>query len=166
MVVAALVVSDGCFVYSIILLLSNWNPPSHSATIVGTMLPSIVSLSTNLSYHPWIVTQDNVNDTGYHLFIHPHRASLRTGVYPTHWSTAFEVSDLHHILALVIILCCSSLLRLFCLFNILSTLVNLNKEIFRVSILNWISLNIEVVFTTKKTVSFRGGDLARPDNEL
>lgn len=67
----------------------------------------------------------------------------------------FGTLDLDHLLAFAVILCCPGLLRLLCLFSTLGTLGTLTQEVFRVPVLNRVSLDVKVFFATKQAVAFR-----------
>lgn len=67
----------------------------------------------------------------------------------------FGTLDLDHLLAFAVILCGPGLLRLLCLFGTLGTLGTLTQEVFRVPVLNRVSLDVKVFFATEEAIAFR-----------
>ena len=71
--------------------------------------------------------------------------------------------NLYHLLAFAVVLCGPGLLRLVCLFGTLGTLT---QEVFRVPVLNRVSLDVKVLFATKEAIAFRVCDWACAGDEL
>ena len=78
----------------------------------------------------------------------------------------FGTLDLYHFLAFAVILCGPGLLRLFRLFGTLGTLGTLTQKVFRVPVLNRVSLNVKVIFATEEAIALRSCDLTCTSDEI